>query len=66
MVAKKSSLRVFDGKRILITGGTGSLGQVLIRRLLTGEAGRPAKVIVFSRDEEKQHHLRLRYQDGTG
>jgi FlaA1/EpsC-like NDP-sugar epimerase len=65
MVARKNSSlrRVFEGKRILITGGTGSLGQVLIRRLLAGEAGRPAKVVVFSRDEEKQHHLRLCYQD---
>ena len=63
MARKNSSQKVFEGKRILITGGTGSLGQVLIRRLLGGEAGRPAKVVVFSRDEEKQHHLRLRYQD---
>jgi FlaA1/EpsC-like NDP-sugar epimerase len=61
---KNASLRrVFDGKRILITGGTGSLGQVLIRRLLDGKAGRPAKVVIFSRDEEKQYHLRLRFQD---
>jgi FlaA1/EpsC-like NDP-sugar epimerase len=65
MQARKNSdvRRVFDGKRILITGGTGSLGQVLIRRLIDGEAGRPDKVVVFSRDEEKQHHLRLRYQE---
>jgi FlaA1/EpsC-like NDP-sugar epimerase len=65
MQARKNSdvRRVFDGKRILITGGTGSLGQVLIRRLIGGEAGRPDKVVVFSRDEEKQHHLRLRYQE---
>jgi FlaA1/EpsC-like NDP-sugar epimerase len=60
---KTSNQRVFEGKRILITGGTGSLGQVLIRRLIGGEAGRPAKVVIFSRDEEKQHHLRLRYQE---
>lgn len=50
------------GKRILVTGGTGSLGQVLVRRLLADERGRPAKVIVLSRDEAKQHEMRLSYQ----
>lgn len=49
-------------KRVLITGGTGSLGKVLVRRLLSGELGRPAKVIVFSRDEAKQHQMRLEYK----
>ena len=48
-------------KRILITGGTGSLGQVLVRRLLTGEMGQPTKIIVFSRDEAKQHDMRVEY-----
>jgi len=52
-----------DGKRVLITGGTGSLGQVLVRRLLTGEIGVPSKVIVFSRDEAKQHFMRIEYQN---
>jgi len=51
-----------EGKRILITGGTGSLGKVLARRLLTGEVGQPAKIIIFSRDEAKQHFMRLEYQ----
>jgi FlaA1/EpsC-like NDP-sugar epimerase len=50
-----------EGKRILVTGGTGSLGQTLVRRLLSGEMGHPAKVIVFSRDEAKQHYMRLSY-----
>jgi FlaA1/EpsC-like NDP-sugar epimerase len=49
------------GKRVLITGGTGSLGQVLVRRLLSGEMGQPAKIIVFSRDEAKQHAMRVAY-----
>jgi len=52
---------VLEGKRILVTGGTGSLGQTLVRRLLTGEMGRPAKITVFSRDEAKQHYMRLEY-----
>lgn len=48
-------------KRILVTGGTGSLGKVLIRRLLSGEVGRPKKIIVLSRDEAKQHEMRVHY-----
>lgn len=48
-----------EGKRILVTGGTGSLGQVLVKRLLTGELGTPEQVTVFSRDEAKQHYMRL-------
>jgi len=48
-------------KRILITGGTGSLGKTLVRRLLTGEMGEPRKIIVFSRDEAKQHEMRVDY-----
>src|SRR5574341_1523905 len=57
-----TKMRLFDGKRILITGGTGSLGKVLVRRLLSGEMGDPAKVIIFSRDEAKQHFMRMEYQ----
>lgn len=53
---------LFDGKRILVTGGTGSLGKVLVRRLLSCEHGRPEKIIVFSRDEAKQHFMRVEYQ----
>jgi len=52
---------MLDGKRILITGGTGSLGQAVIKRLLTGEMGGPSKIIVFSRDEAKQHAMRLSF-----
>jgi UDP-glucose 4-epimerase len=49
-------------KRIVVTGGTGSLGKVLVRRLLTGEMGEPRQVTVFSRDEAKQHSMRLAFQ----
>ncbi len=54
-----------EGKRILVTGGTGSLGQTLVRRLLSGEAGLPASITVFSRDEAKQHYMRLDLMDRT-
>lgn len=54
---------MLDGKRILVIGGTGSMGQVLVRRMLSGELGTPKKVVVFSRDEAKQHVMRMTYQN---
>ncbi|MBA2687202.1 MAG: polysaccharide biosynthesis protein [Gemmatimonadaceae bacterium] len=54
--------KVLKGKRVLVTGGTGTIGKVLVRRLLSGEMGLPEKVIVFSRDEAKQHFMRVEYQ----
>ncbi len=63
---RRGSLRpVLEGKSVLITGGTGSLGKVLLRRLLTKEMGQPRKIIIFSRDEAKQHQLRLAYKHKT-
>ena len=52
---------MFSGKRILVTGGTGSMGKTFVKRVLSGEHGIPKKVIVFSRDEGKQHYMRLDY-----
>lgn len=45
---------VFDASRhaILLTGGTGSFGRAFVRRLLKN--GRPRRLVVFSRDEQKQ------------
>jgi UDP-glucose 4-epimerase len=53
---------LLDDKRILVTGGTGSLGKVLLRRILSGSSGSPGKIVVFSRDESKQHQIRVEYQ----
>jgi FlaA1/EpsC-like NDP-sugar epimerase len=55
-------MKLLKDKRILVTGGTGSLGKVLVGRLLRGDLGMPAKVIVLSRDEAKQHFMRLEFQ----
>ena len=52
---------ILQDKQILVTGGTGSLGKILVRRLLSGELGTPRKVVVLSRDEAKQHDMRLEY-----
>lgn len=54
-------MQLFENKTIVITGGTGSLGKTVVRRLLEGELGSPKKVIVFSRDEAKQHNMRMAY-----
>ena len=59
----RHGIKSFDGKRILITGGTGSLGKTLVRRFLEGSAGQPAKIVVLSRDEAKQHSMRMEYQN---
>lgn len=58
-------MNVFQGKRILITGGTGSLGKVLVKQLLSGDFGEPKQVIVFSRDETKQHFMRSEFLKKT-
>ena len=52
-------------KTVLITGGTGSLGKTLTKRILTNEIGKPKKLIIFSRDEAKQHEMRLAYKNKT-
>ena len=56
---------MLSNKTVLITGGTGSLGKVLTRRLLSGELGTPRKIIIFSRDEAKQHAMRVEYMHKT-
>lgn len=56
-----AELSILKDKRILIVGGTGSLGKVLLRRLLRGDAGMPAKLVILSRDEGKQHQIRVDY-----
>ncbi|MDF2550042.1 MAG: UDP-glucose 4-epimerase [Chlamydiales bacterium] len=52
----KSQQAAFRDKTILITGGTGSFGRTLARRLLEEDECR--KVIIFSRDEWKQWQMR--------
>lgn len=49
-----------DGKSILITGGTGSFGTTVTRRLLDLN---PKKIIIFSRDEKKQFDMRNAFND---
>jgi len=51
---------VFDGKKIIITGGTGSLGQALTRRLLEYKVN---TIRVFSRNESKQVQMESEISD---
>ena len=48
-----------NGVDILVTGGTGSFGNAFVNRLLHDH--KPARVIVFSRDELKQFQMRQRF-----
>ena len=56
-------MSVFKDKVVVITGGTGSLGRVLTRQLVSVTSHQPRKIIVFSRDEAKQHYMRIQYQE---
>jgi UDP-N-acetylglucosamine 4,6-dehydratase len=49
----------FNGKSVLVTGGTGSFGKAFTRRLLA-EAD-PRRLIIFSRDELKQSEMRQEF-----
>lgn len=54
-------MKQLEEKGILVTGGTGSLGKTLVKRLLQGDLGKPKQITVFSRDEAKQHFMRLEF-----
>jgi UDP-glucose 4-epimerase len=49
---------MFKNKNLLITGGTGSFGNAVLRRFLDSEI---AEIRIFSRDEKKQDDMRKRY-----
>ena len=50
---------MFKGKKILITGGTGSFGSYVLKHLLNHDID---EVRIFSRDEKKQHDFRMKYR----
>lgn len=49
---------MFEGKTLLITGGTGSFGNAVLRRFLDSDL---REIRIFSRDEKKQDDMRKRY-----
>lgn len=52
---------MFDNKKIFVTGATGSFGQQFIANILNQY--KPKKIIVFSRDELKQHQMQIRFSE---
>ncbi|WP_350159295.1 polysaccharide biosynthesis protein [Bdellovibrio sp. 22V] len=52
-------LVLFNGKTLLITGGTGSFGNAVLSRFLETDIG---EIRIFSRDEKKQDDLRKKYK----
>ena len=54
-------MTVYDEKSILITGGTGTFGKNFANHLLNNH--NPEKVIIFSRDEMKQHEMQEKFSD---
>ena len=52
---------MLNGKTILITGGTGSFGHKFLEMLM--QRYEPHRVIIYSRDEFKQHLMKTKYQD---
>lgn len=50
---------MFKGKTLMITGGTGSFGNTVLRRFLETDIG---EIRVFSRDEKKQDDMRHEFQ----
>lgn len=51
---------MFKDKTLLITGGTGSFGNAVLRRFLNSDI---AEIRIFSRDEKKQDDMRKKYAD---
>jgi len=49
-----------NGKRIFVTGGTGSFGHQIVKELLNFN---PAKIIIFSNDEDQQYRMKNDYKD---
>lgn len=60
MVVNNEGLSNIAGKRILITGGTGSFGKTMANHVLSKGA---SEVRIFSRDENKQDHMRNDFGD---
>jgi len=49
---------MFEGKVVLVTGGTGSFGNQILKRLLKEN---PSEIRIFSRDEKKQFDMKQKY-----
>lgn len=53
-------MSIFKGKTLLITGGTGSFGNAVLKRFLDTDI---EEIRIFSRDEKKQEDMRIKYKN---
>lgn len=60
----RAGFKRFEGRSVLVTGGTGSFGRRFVQTLLRN--GKPRRVIVFSRDEFKQYEMQQALGDEWG
>lgn len=54
---------MFNGKRILLTGGTGSFGTRFVKHVLAQY--KPSRLVIFSRDELKQYEMQKQFPTET-
>ena len=62
MINFNNYIDLFKGKVLLITGGTGSFGSTLLR-FLNDNIDEYKEIRIFSRDEKKQHDLRVEFMN---
>ena len=56
----KENMDIFEGKTLMITGGTGSFGNAVLKRFLNSGL---KEIRIFSRDEKKQEDMRIKYNN---
>ena len=60
IIKKVYNIEFYNNKKILITGGTGTLGNILTEFFLLTNC---KKICIFSRDEFKQHQMKLKFKE---
>jgi len=60
---KQEIVKKLEGRKVLVTGGTGSFGNEIISQLIPFN---PAEIVVFSRDEKKQYDMQQRFYENEG
>ena len=56
-----NKMNIYNNKTIFITGGTGSFGQSLVKKIL--DNSNPKKIIIYSRDEFKQYKMQIKIKE---
>ena len=53
-------INALSKRKLLITGGTGSFGNAVLKKFLDSNI---SEIRIFSRDEKKQHDMRIKYKN---